>query len=292
MLLFKDFSFVHLPKAGGSFVEKILLGTLGGRRDRGQPARGPVARRFHEFVTGTKPWCYWSVAPQMLLFGHAELLKHGFAEEMPGSRKHLPVLGVFRDPLDRYISQFEFRWFARSGVAHPRASEIKAKFPEWPGSESFAENFAIRNEFFSTFQRHLPLEGRVGIQTEEFVSFFCKNPARLLANGSQGLSPREVAENLYDVHLLNMGRLNADLALFLEARGMSGGVLEMVRGHGRVLPGSKGREVHGNIGDYFGAGLLREAQEKEKIALHFWRLVQKGCRTKQEFRAATASEGG
>jgi hypothetical protein len=291
MLLFDNFSFVHFPKAGGSFVEKILLGTLGGRRDGGQPARGPVARRFHEFVTGTKPWCYWSVAPQMLLFGHAELLKHGFAGELPSSRKHLPVLGVFRDPLDRYISQFEFRWFARSGAAHPRASEIKAKFPGWPGSESFAENFAIRNEFFSTFQRHLPLEGRVGIQTEEFVSFFCKNPARLLANGSQGLSPREVAENLYDVHLLNMGRLNADLALFLGARGMPGDVLEMVKGHGRVLPGSKGREVHGNIGDYFGAGLLEEAQEKERIALHFWRLVQEGCRTKQEFLAAAAFEG-
>jgi hypothetical protein len=289
MILLKNFSFIHLPKSGGSFVEKILRRTFGRNPDAASSKRNRLARRLHQFVTGTKPWCYWSVAPQMFFFGYAELLKHGFADDLPPSRKKGLLLGVFRAPLDRYISQYEFRWLARSGATHSRSMDIQKKHPGWPGKESFRENFEIRNEFFSIFQCHLPVSERVGIQTEEFVSFFCKNPAGLLSEGARGLTLEKVAENLYDIHLLNMESLNSELALFLQAFGVSEQLLDIVRNHERVMPGSKGREVHGNLGDYYDAQLLEEAVAKEKIAIHFWQLMQQGCRKKSDFLSAIST---
>lgn len=286
MIITKNFSFIHMPKIGGSFVEEILCASFGKGSDWHNLKKGRIFKQVLNFLTTVKPFCYWSVGPQILLQGYAELLKHGFADELPASKKNQPVLGVYRHPLDRYISQYEFRWHARSGQSHSRSAEIKRKYPSWPASESFRQNFEIRNEFFTLFQTHLPLSERVGMQTEELVSYFCKKPADLLSEGIKGLTFEKVVDSMYNVRFLRMESLNEEMALFLKSCNLSDERVLWAKNHARVLPGSRGREVHGNFLDYYDSELLEIAQNKEKIALFFWNCIESGCRTRDEFQQA------
>lgn len=113
-----------MPKIGGSFVEEVLCGAFGRRLHKHTLKNGRISKQIYNFLTTIKPFCYWSVLPQIFLQGYAELLKHGFADDLPRSKKQL-VLGAYRHPLDRYISQYEFRWLARSGQTHVHAAEIQ-----------------------------------------------------------------------------------------------------------------------------------------------------------------------
>ena len=290
MIITDKFSFIHMPKIGGSFVEEVLSGAFGRRLHKHTLKNGRISKQIYNFLTTIKPFCYWSVLPQIFLQGYAELLKHGFADDLPRSKKKQLVLGAYRHPLDRYISQYEFRWLARSGQTHVHAAEIQKKYPAWPSSESFRENFEIRNEFFSLFQGHLPLSQRVGMQTEELISYFCKNPREVLSQGSKNLTPRKVVESMYDIRLLRMESLNDEMALFLKDCNLSEEKVDWARRHERVLPGSKGRKIHGNLSEYFDSELLEVAKNKEDIALFFWNCLERGCRTREQFRLATLKE--
>lgn len=290
MIITENFSFIHMPKIGGSFVEEILCASFGRGLHKHTVKKGRIFNQVYNFFITVKPFCYWAVGPQILLRGYAELLKHGFADELPSSKKNQLVLGVYRHPLDRYISQYEFRWHARSGQTHIRSAEIQKKYPAWPANESFRENFEIRNEFFTLFQTHLPLSDRVGIQTEELISYFCKNPADLLSSGCKGLTIQKVVNAMYDVRFLRMESLNEEMALFLQNFHLSKEKISWVQRHERVLPGSKGREIHGNFSDYYDSELLEMANHKERIALFFWSCIESGCRTREQFRLA-ALEG-
>lgn len=72
MITTKHFLFLHLPKAGGSFVTRHLLRIF------------PQARNFD---------------------------KHGFRCQIPPDCRDLPLVGCLRSPYDWYVSCYEFRWW-------------------------------------------------------------------------------------------------------------------------------------------------------------------------------------
>lgn len=95
---------------------------------------------------------------------------------------------------------------------------------------------------------------------------------------------------MYDIRLLRMESLNDEMALFLKDCNLSEEKVDWARRHERVLPGSKGRKIHGNLSEYFDSELLEVAKNKEDIALFFWNCLERGCRTREQFRLATLKE--
>lgn len=284
MILCPRFTFIHIPKNAGSFVEAVLRSAF-----RTTPRRLiPLVERWDVLVTNRilnrKPHCYLSTGWQRLMKGYAEILVHGFASEAPANRLHRPMLAVLRDPLDRSISEFEFRWWEWSGARHPNEDSIRRRYPDWPFIKSFRDHVLLRDEFHTLFQEDVRPVDRVGIQTETLIRFCCRNPRQLLASGASGLSLPRVLADLHDIHFLNMDFLNTELASYLRAEGVSPEVAARAEHHERVLPANRGRMEHKDFDRYYDSELLDHVRLKEAIAMQFWKMATDGCRTAADFQ--------
>jgi hypothetical protein len=89
VILTPGFSFLHLHKSGGTFVNEVLLG----------------------FVPGA-----------------CKLAHHPPAALLPASHARLPVLGVVRNPWDYYVSWFAFQQERRTWVWDAFSEEGKLDF--------------------------------------------------------------------------------------------------------------------------------------------------------------------
>ena len=49
------------------------------------------------------------------LRGYVNVRKHDPCDAISGAFRHFPLLGNVQNPLDKYMSQFEFNWF----MTHP-----------------------------------------------------------------------------------------------------------------------------------------------------------------------------
>jgi hypothetical protein len=284
MILCRDFTFIHMPKNAGSFVETVLRKIF---CTTPRPLAGLVDRwdrHITNRVLNRKPHCYATIGWQLLLKGYAEILVHGFASEAPANRLMRPMLTVLRDPLDRSISEFEFRWWEWSGAKHPNEEKIRRVYPEWPYISSFRDYVFLRDEFHTRFQEAVPARNRVGIQTETFIRFFCRNPHEILAGGADSLSMDRVLCNLFDIHFLNMDFLNLELAAYLRGQGVSDAAAQRAERHDRVLPENRGRAEHKNYAAYYDDELLEHVRSKEAIVLAIWEMVSKGCRTSADLK--------
>jgi len=156
MILTPKFCFIHIPKNGGSFVETVLRKVYGPSNVYSTSVDLFLNRYFFSRIRDRKPYCYWGVMPQFFYKRFAEILIHGWASEAPSRFKNKPFLAVMRDPLDRYISEFEFKWWQWSGAIHPNAALIKSKYPDWPHIASFSDDVYLRNEFHTLFSKAFP----------------------------------------------------------------------------------------------------------------------------------------
>jgi hypothetical protein len=286
MIFTREFTFIHIPKNAGSFVETILRKIYAPSNFCSTSVDLFLSRYFLSRIINRKPYCYWSVMPQFLCKGFAEILTHGWASEAPLRFKSKPFLAVMRDPLDRYISEFEFQWWQWSGAIHPNAALIKRKYPDWPHITSFSDDVYLRNEYHTLFQQGVPLENRVGIQTETFIRFFCKNPHQLLSFGAPRLTIQQVIEDLFEIHFLNMDFLNIEFSAYLAANGVEKKFAKMVESHEKVLPHAKGRSLHKNYEKYYSAQLMEYVLHVEDICIKIWKLISSGCRTTYDLRRA------
>jgi len=198
--------------------------------------------------------------------GYGEVLVHGHCSSLPACHAKIPLLAVLRDPMDRYISEYEFRWWANSGVQHPYHKEIIAKYPGWPNSHSFEEEVELRHEYHTRWQNHLPVEQRVGIQTEHFIRFFCHSPRKLLSEGKR-LNAETIIKALYPIEFLQMENLNQELAEFLRYRGCAEAKCRLAENHKKVLPGGRGRKKHGNLEQYYSKDLEEKVRLREALIL-------------------------
>lgn len=286
MILTSRFSFIHIPKNAGSFVETVLRKVYAPSNIYSTSLNLFLNRYFFSRIRDHKPYCYWGVIPQFLFKGFAEILIHGWASEAPLAFKNKPFLAVMRDPLDRYISEFEFKWWQWSGAIHPNTTLIKIKYPNWPHISSFSDDVYLRNEFHTLFQQEHPLENRVGIQTETFIRFFCKNPYQLLSLGKSRLTIKSVIEDLFDIHFLNMDFLNTELSSYLAMKGVEKNLAKMAESHEKVLPNEMGRSIHKNYDEYYSEQLMEYVIRVEEIILSIWNLISLGCRTTSDLRRA------
>ncbi|NOG51695.1 MAG: sulfotransferase family 2 domain-containing protein [Chloroflexi bacterium] len=146
MIITDRFVYIHMPKTGGTFVETVLRkihekrGDLIEHRRADQP---PRRRSLRDLFKKRRP-----VFLELInLAGPNEWNQHGRVSQIPPEHRDKPVLTTLRNPYDRYVSQYEFKWWQQ----HPETffrnvGDLKTKYPQYPDI-SFAEFVEVSNTF-------------------------------------------------------------------------------------------------------------------------------------------------
>ncbi len=252
MIFTEQFVFLHVPKTGGTFVRSMLTQAHQAReaswRARLRRARG----RPFQFESHSGP-----------------RLKHGWRNAIPPEHRDKPILSTLRNPFDRYVSQYEFRWWTKpppQGMCdHEQARRIYPHFPDL----SFAEFVHLANELFAELALTHPDEPEpIGWQTEQFINFHARTPQRYTRKVGDGffLSP-PFSQELAPVHLLRMERLNRDLYSYLREHGFSRREVRFVLDAGRILPKEGGRSSAQTWTRYYTPELLQFVRRRERLLL-------------------------
>jgi hypothetical protein len=249
-VLFTDrFTFVHMPKTGGTFVTSVLF-------------------RLYE-VRWTWLTHLISSMKKNLVYrrGHGIFIyhnnKHGTCSEIPEPHRHKLVLATVRNPYDLYVSQYEFGWWKRKEflpyyLAVPGFKQDYASFPNL----SFAEYVRLTNAAFC----RPPVEERprLGLQSECLVKYFFKDPPTALARADEDyIASAGHRADMFDVHFVRTDRLNEELHAFLLSMGYKPEDVEFVRGLGRILPSGRGRTSAQKWEKYYTTALKDEVRKKE-----------------------------
>ena len=201
MLITSQFVVINLPKTGSSFVRETIKRIYARRRWRWR-----ADRLLKELMLPRSGGLYRGVD------------QHGWMVHVPDAHRHLPLMSVVRNPYDRLLSHYEFRWWAN----HPDlpVTELVRQFPHFP--DLTLDEFMSMHEFevAKWLDGCNPLG--LGHQTVEFVNFFFRNPQRALRMFSDDyVESGAFKADMGDFTFLRQERLRDDLASFLAQFGFT-----------------------------------------------------------------------
>jgi hypothetical protein len=250
MLITPDFVFIHMPKTGGTFVTKML-----------QKVYGTEAK----------------------LHGR----KHGTCEEIPEGEREKPIVSVFRSPFDRYISQFHYAWWKTNPQEYCEVDLLQKAYPSYPDL-SFSDFVHVANQYFTNAHRgqangysndYLDEQNQMGWHTEQFIRFFCRQPATAFASvRDENLHGGKIEAFEYPVEFMHTERLNQDLASLLSRFDISKENLKSVLEHDRILPKqSFEKRLEQGLEQYFDDALSGYLSRREQYLFNKFPQYQSAC---------------
>jgi hypothetical protein len=240
------FVYVHQPKTGGTFVTAAL-------RLLPRPPRPSALRRRFDRLLGR-------AAPKPR--------KHGTCRDVPEAWRDRILVATVRNPFDRYVSQYEFGWWKGNPRPWIDAEALRRRFPAYP-ELTFPEYLeAAVDGFQRTPCPGLPPERRPGLQTEQFLWYYFRDPSRAMASLDEAYCrERRWEADMYPVRFLRVESLNRDLHDFLlevgEAADRVAPILEM----GKVLPAGSGKRKGRPWREYWTPELLARVAPRERLLL-------------------------
>jgi hypothetical protein len=246
------FTFVHVPKTGGTFVSTVLFRLYDVR----------WTWLTHLISSRKKNLVYKRGYGTFIYHNN----KHGTCAEIPPEHQHKPVLMAVRNPYDLYVSQYEFGWWKRKEFlpyyrAVPGFASDYARFPDL----NFREYVGLTNAAFCT-----PLDGApgpgpaLGLQSEVLVKYAFRDPrAALRSINEDRVASGRYREDMFDVRFVRTHRLNQEVHDFLLGMGYRGEDLEFILGLGKILPGGRGRAGGQRWEKYYTPELKDEVRKKE-----------------------------
>lgn len=217
MIITDRFVFVHHPKTGETLVTSALL------RIHGLPLEAGGLRDKMHTVFETSHG-------QVIMRGP----KHYACKDIPAAHRGQKVLGVVRNPYDRYVSSYEYGWWKEPEYLEQYRDKTKDLDQLYPGFP----DISFRD--FLDFQnlRQKAAGSDVGSETVAFIRRYFKEPRRVLANlREDDFSSGRYRQDMFDVHFLRTDCLNQGLHAFLLAVGYPAGEIAFLLELGKILPG-------------------------------------------------------
>ncbi len=259
-MIFTDkFVYIHEPKTGGTFVTTALFRLY-----------GIEWTRFTHLKSALIPNLTYGSRYGTFIYNNN---KHGTCSNIPPAHRNKPILATVRNPYDYYVSQYEFGWWKRRECLtyYQAVPQFGAAFPRFPDL-TFADYVHLANAAFtSSPSGNFAPDGRPGMQTEQFVRYYFRNPQQVQPRITEDyLRSSEWRNDLYDVHFLRMEQLNQGLYDFLLSKEYDADDLQFIREMGRVLPGGKGRSQDQTWEKYYTPELKQFVRQKERFLFtHF-----------------------
>ena len=218
MILTERAVLLNYPRTGSTFVRQEL------RRLHGHEGSGlrPRLRRLldrRRFQELSLPILRTESAERS-----GRRSQHGALSQIPASHAHLPVISVWRDPLDRAVSQFEHGFWRD----HPPGGEAAARqlFPHFPRLD-FGEYLELQaNLGRADVLKGRRLDSGVGPDTLHLVRFFAVDPEGALDRLGEmpieeAVDSGQLRAELGPVRFLRFERLAEELAALLVELGFS-----------------------------------------------------------------------
>lgn len=209
MLITDSFVMLNYPKTGSSFARKMIKSVYKRRCSRLQRLAIKLNLQpalVHDYQT---PNAYVGIYDQ-----------HGNINLIPDEHRHKVIVSIIRDPVARYVSQYNFRWW----VAHPPADvdTIKKSFSRFPDLD-FEDFYEMSHRFsLPKFLCGMPEtessddKNIIGLQTAQFLRFFARDSESIMAAVHDGtLDTETLASVLQNITFLHQENLRDELKTFL-----------------------------------------------------------------------------
>ncbi len=233
MIITEEFILLNFPKTGSTFVRSVLKQIYERRSARRsiaakaarallRPNRRPIQEHhfpnLHTIVAGDHP-----IKDQ-----------HGCFDQVPAKYRHLPVITIARNPLDRYVSMYRFPWWA----THPCAPlpELRRLFPDFPDL-TFAEFVDYHSYRNRPLVEKYGIADQIGPHTLQFaIMHFHSHELVLRGWNSHYVASGAYLSDLPRMEFLRNEHLNEDLFQALARYGYSEDELEFVRSSEPIQP--------------------------------------------------------
>jgi hypothetical protein len=201
MIITDSFVMLNYPKTGSTFARKVI-----------KDLYASVPRRwFH------RPYCLDLILPNIRHEGEPD--QHGCYCQIPKRYQKREVVSIIRNPYDRFLSGYEFRYWA---YFPPRPIEvIQQSFPTFP-------NLTL-DEYVDFFEQEYG--SAVGPQTFQFMQLFSR---QLPPKPKSIPSLKSVLDGVGDVTFLRQEYLASDLMAFLQRKGFSPEQTAFIATHERL----------------------------------------------------------
>ncbi len=239
MILTPDFVYIHYPKTGGTFVTHVLSRLYGGTKG-----------------------------------GFVDTDKHATCSQIPAEHRGKPIVSNLRNPFERYVSQYRFRWWVLHPDLYCGEAEMRELHPHYPDL-TFDEFVRMANSKFLNCYQQRPTgfvnrnfaPGReLGWHTEQFARFYFRDPQESYARlDEESLASGSFRENLYDVHFLPVESLNQALYDLLLGLGHPPEEIDFVRSADKVFPVEGGREAGDRWQRYYTPEIREYVRTRERM---------------------------
>ena len=211
MIITKKLVFINFPKTGSSFVRSVIKKIYESRN-----SKHTVSRCLRKI--GFSKATY-----EELLMPHINVPEykdqHGTYEQIPIKHKKKKIVSVVRNPYDRFLSLYKFRWWVKNPLLTQETLEqFSPNFPNLTIDEFVEYDKQLTDKFKKEY--NISSEINIGGQTIEFIEMFFKNPTTVLENITNTyLKDESYLQDLVKIQFLTQENLNADLADLLENNG-------------------------------------------------------------------------
>lgn len=260
MISTSQFNYIHQPKTGGTFVTDAIFEAYGvtwtWKESLKSFLKGPIFKWAVKFDT---PYGYLHV--------HGE--KHPTLKAIPKKYQHLKVLTNIRNPLDIYVSHYEFGWWKRKEFLkyYKRVENFEHRFPNYPDLNF--EDFLILQykSFLNPEQSEFTDKDSPGLASRQFFKTYTVDPVeteKTLCTGAETLKNFKT-RILSDIYFLKTHHLNRDLYDYLLSQGLPENRLTFILEKERVLPLGKGRSREQKWQKYYTKELKELVLQKDHI---------------------------
>ena len=212
MLISKDFVFIHMPKTGGTFVHGIFKKIVQAYKDE-HPLRWYLNRFLYRLGLTTPIYqkligVKYDEYPNQTVNG-----QHAGVAYIPKRFKKLPIISVKRDPIEKFISAYYFRWWERfPNLKHEYLTEL---FPEYPNI-TISDYFKLVYEHEMKHFFHKDYREDIGVLSWQFIRMYSRSPLQVYRNIDEDNFADVIKEHFYKVDFFEMKNLNEKMSKYLK----------------------------------------------------------------------------
>jgi hypothetical protein len=264
MIITDKFIVLNFPKTGSTFVRTVLERI---HRTRTAPLWKQAA---YKVGLARKPLFKTLMLPNLMISGLRANIpnQHGKWSQIPDEYKHLPVVSVARNPFDRLVSQYEFRWWATHPVEPPEV--LRLRFPRFPDL-SFREFLELE---YSSIRLRIAKNPRtvMGPMAAQMVTMYAKDrDAMLDVLDDEYIESGQYLIHFPELHFLRTERLNEDLKEFLLGRGYLSEEVDFISTMGKIQPKEGTNRKPGRSWiDYYDDETLNLVWHREQLAFKIY----------------------
>ncbi|MPZ18407.1 MAG: hypothetical protein GEV06_10910 [Luteitalea sp.] len=256
MLITPQFTYIHQPKTGGTFVTATLVKIHEARGDRIETVRIDPASltQLPNVETGLVLKLQLTTRDQ-----------HGRYRDIPVQYRNRPVVATIRNPYDRYVSQYEFAWWRTHPEMFGPVDEVTQAYPRYPDI-TFADFVHLSNKRLIRYHHPTEPEQTPGFHTQQFVDFYFRDPGTVYPLLTEAYIESSAYRNdMCNLRLLDQTNLNQELHEFLLSASYAPAEIEFVRTAEKVFPPEGGRTPEQRWERYYTPELKAFVRQREGL---------------------------